>query len=230
MGTHRPVDVLPDREARTLAAWLRGDPEVQTVCRDRAGAYAEGIRTGAPQAIQVADRFHLWKNLCEAAQKTVAAHHHCLRAAAAQAASAERTRTRYAEVQGCLARGLSRAAAARELNPGIQTVRRFANATCAEELPGKAEHRSTKLDPYIDLASQRWNEGVTNAEAITAELRALGFKGDAQTPCAATCSPSGCRAPAPVTRTRAAATRPPPPRPSPSPAPSARHCSPTLIT
>jgi hypothetical protein len=72
-------------------------------------------------------------------------------------------------------------AAARELNLDIQTVRRFAKATCVEELPGKAEHRSTKLDPYIDLVNQRWNEGVTNARAITAELRALGFKGDAQT-------------------------------------------------
>jgi transposase len=199
--------VLPDREAATLAAWLREHPEVQTVCRDRASAYADGIRTGAPQAIQVADRFHLWKNLCEAAQKTVAAHHHCLRAAAAQAEPpepappepaplpaaepagppgrtyrlAERTRMRYAEVQECLARGLSRAATAQELNPGIQTVRRFANATCAEELPGKAEHRLTRPGPYIDLAGQRWNEGVTNAGTITAELRALGFKGDAQT-------------------------------------------------
>jgi transposase len=173
------------------------------------GPDAEGIRTGAPQAVQVADRFHLWKNLCEAAEKTVAAHHHCLRAAAAAAQVepaaqeppaqvpppaaepaappgrtrrlAERTRARYAEVQDCLARGLSRSAAARELNLDIQTVRRFANATCAEELLGKAEHRSTKLDPYLDLVNQRWNEGVTNAGAIAAELRALGFKGDVQT-------------------------------------------------
>ena len=93
---------------------------------------------------------------------------------------AERTRDRYTQVQECLARGLSRAAAARELNLDIQTVRRFANASCAEELLGKAEHRSTRLDPFIDLVNQRWNEGVTNAEAITAELRTLGFKGDAQ--------------------------------------------------
>jgi transposase len=78
------------------------------------------------------------------------------------------------------ARGLSRAAAARDLSLDIQTVRRFANASCAEELLGKAEHRSTKLDPFIDLVNQRWNEGVTNAEAITAELRTLGFKGSAQ--------------------------------------------------
>jgi transposase len=210
MGTRRPVDVLPGRESGTLAAWLREHPGVKVVCRDRAGAYAEGIRDGAPDAIQVADRFHLWKNVCEAAEKTVAAHHHCLRAAAApQSGSAgpepavlvpaaealpsdlvalperpcrlaERTRDRYAQVQECLARGLSRAAAARELNLDIQTVRRFATASCAEELLSKAEHRSTKLDPFIDLVNQRWNEGVTNAGAITAELRALGFKGDAQ--------------------------------------------------
>jgi transposase len=66
MERHRPVDLLPDRTAETVAAWLRARPALTVVARDRSPEYARGVSAGAPQATQVADRFHLLGSLREA--------------------------------------------------------------------------------------------------------------------------------------------------------------------
>ncbi|WP_233520264.1 ISL3 family transposase [Prauserella sp. PE36] len=79
--SHRPVDVLTDRGAQTVADWLRAHPGIQIICRDRASAYAEAARDGAPDAVQVADRWHVWHNLAEAIERTIAQHQSHLSAA-----------------------------------------------------------------------------------------------------------------------------------------------------
>jgi len=201
MATHRPIDLLQDREAQTLATWLGDHPGVRVICRDRAGAYADGARSGAPQALQVADRWHLWHNLAGHLEQTVLGHRGCLREPAQEppaptppadpaplppAAPPEqkivtRTRQRYAEVQDLRGHGESISAIARHLRLDVQTVRRFARATSLEELLAKTVERASVLDGFTGWLHQRWNQGCTDAAALTQELRAQGYTGSDQT-------------------------------------------------
>ncbi|MEZ4706678.1 MAG: transposase [Caldilineaceae bacterium] len=82
---HQPVDLLPDRTAETLARWLQEHPGVEVITRDRGKDYIEGANLGAPDAIQVADRFHLLQNAREMLQRLLERHQAALRAAAAAA-------------------------------------------------------------------------------------------------------------------------------------------------
>lgn len=71
----RPIDLLPDRKSKTLQRWLALHPEVQIISRDRSKAYAEAAVLGAPKAVQIADRWHLLKNLGESLERLLLRHH-----------------------------------------------------------------------------------------------------------------------------------------------------------
>jgi transposase len=214
IATGAAIDLLADREAGTLAAWLRAHRGAQVICRDRAGNYAEGARDGAPDAIQVADRWHLWHNLAGHAEKMVVAHRACLKEAlepgdaggmppAPEPAGAEpaappaepdglrdvcgrerrlvaRTRERHAAVHELLEAGRSLGAVSRALGLDRNTVLRFAREPDVAKLLVKATSRESKLDPFKACINQRWNEGVTDAAALHAELQARGWTGSAQ--------------------------------------------------
>jgi transposase len=102
--TGAPLDFIEGRDAQPLADWLAAHPGVEVICRNRSGSYADGARTGAPEAVQVADRFHLRQNLAKAVEKCAAAHRACLagigrrRAARPAGKSAERIRRHHALV------------------------------------------------------------------------------------------------------------------------------------
>ncbi len=75
------IDLLPDRTAESLTEWLQTHPDVEIVSRDRADAYREGIRQGAPQAQQVVDRWHVLRNLGDAFERLLQRHQTHLREA-----------------------------------------------------------------------------------------------------------------------------------------------------
>ncbi|MEU3837770.1 ISL3 family transposase [Streptomyces microflavus] len=193
--TRRPIDLLPDREADTLAAWLAERPGIEIICRDRAPFFAEGATRGAPQALQVADRWHLWHNLGEAAEKCVYRHRDCLRPAPAPPDEppkktdpttsspwptghrfAERTRAKHATIHALLDAGHSKRSVARQLGMTLNTVMRFSRAPAPEELfTGQWQSRATSLDAYKPYLDQRWQEGCTNAWKLWEEICEQGY-------------------------------------------------------
>ncbi len=205
--TRRPIDVLPGRSADTFAAWLANRPGVEVICRDRAGSYAEGADRGAPEAIQVADRWHIWSNLGDAVERSIAQHRSCLHAAiqaaqagpldnsepvqvsrpapAPQASSprddrvAVRTRQRHQAVHDRLAAGHGLKQIGRDLRLALGTVRRYARAASAEELlvNDGTGRRPSQLAPYLPYLHQRWRDGIRDATLLWRELRERGYPG-----------------------------------------------------
>jgi transposase len=166
---HQVVDLLPDRAATTLETWLKAHPGVQLISRDRAGEYATGARKGAPKAVQVADRFHVQKNLGEAVEHIFRRYQEPLhqivvarsasssppvsapiprpeRKARRQGTRSKRLQ-RYEAVRALYLQGISLSEIARRLGMGRMTVQKFAYAqTYSETAPYRAQ--ASMLRPY----------------------------------------------------------------------------------
>jgi transposase len=192
--TRRPVDMLPERSAKSFRAWLDARPGVQVICRDRGGCYAEGAARGAPAAVQVADRWHLLDNLGDAVERVTARHRSCLRDApappetppdrppAAEGPRAQRTRDRHVQVHDALGRGMNLTQISADLHLDRATVRRYAAATSPDELlPAVPTRRGSLLDPHLSYLDQRWAEGCHRSDRLLAEIRERGYRGSART-------------------------------------------------
>ncbi|MBS1807646.1 MAG: ISL3 family transposase [Acidobacteria bacterium] len=197
---HRVVDLLPDREATTLTHWLKQHAGIEIITRDRAAAYAEGARQGAPDAIQIADRWHLIKNLTEVVERFLQTKYSDLQVAAKQnrqqpvttptvvkaeskqlprtrlALWNERRQARYEEVRRFWQQGATIKRIAEQFGMHRRTVRMFIRTeSCPERL--KPCSRISQLDRHLDYLAQRWAEGCHSAADLYRELLSRGFRG-----------------------------------------------------
>ncbi len=201
----RPIDLLPDREAATLAAWLTAHPGVEVVSRDRFRAYQEGIASGAPTAVQVADRWHLLKNMTDALERWLNRHRRAIQQAATDAAAAkevvseespappaihapdthQRQRSlarqatrlsRFQEVRELYRQGATIRGIAAKFKMHRRTVRLLLNADeCPQRAPPR--RRPNQLAAYQPYLKQRWTEGCHNASELWREIKAQGYAG-----------------------------------------------------
>jgi transposase len=202
----QPVALLPDREGDTLAQWLQAHPGVEVITRDRAKAYADGARQGAPQALQVADRFHLVQNLAETLTQLFNRHsaafqvvneamaqtpHRQLdgtvivpvppsppaRHAQLQAAhSRSRRLARHEQIWALRRQGWTGQAIAHQLHLATSTVFRYLRSPTFAERTYKRRGHSI-LNPYKNLVLQLWNSGCHDALQVFHRLQQQGYQG-----------------------------------------------------
>ncbi|MBK5293438.1 MAG: transposase [Acidobacteriia bacterium] len=195
LDRHEVVDLLPDRAAESVAAWLTVRPTVEVIARDRSGLYADGAATGAPQAQQVADRFHLILNLSAAIERVLEGRRRELILPAAaepldtepappsapdnkltspqvlQGQRRQRRLERYEKVTDLHGRCYSQLAISRELSISVKTVRRWLRADQFPERKPPSGRRK-KVAEFAAYLDERWREGCHSSTQLFNEIRA----------------------------------------------------------
>lgn len=181
--TGRRVAVLPGRDAATLESWLREHPGVEVVCRDGSATYAEAVRRALPDAVQVSDRWHLWRNLCDKVLLEVRAHAGCwatVNPPRPGGVHEQTTRERWNKVHDLLGHGVGLLDCARRLGVALNTVKRYARMPEPQALRITPAYRPTLVDPYRDhLRARRAADPAVPVTRLLAEIRELGYTGSA---------------------------------------------------
>ena len=197
LDTGKPIELLRDRTATTLVAWLKQHPEIEVATRDRSTEYARGLSEGAPQAQQVLDRWHLVKNLREALEREVQRHREdmnsalvveeghtvlSLRPSSAERSSQEaleRKRAQYADLYSQFQQGKSIAAIVRAADVHRATVHKAIR--CQGQVFRRRHARpSGILTPFREVLQSRWDAGCRNASRLYRELVQEGYAGSSR--------------------------------------------------
>ncbi|MEO6888527.1 MAG: ISL3 family transposase, partial [Ktedonobacteraceae bacterium] len=199
MQSHHMIDLLPDRKKETSAAWMRMHPEIKLVSRDRGGDYASAAASGAPQAIQCADRFHVLKNLGEALEAVLARHlaaHRTrlteevrarplettqprqlpklsLKATELSQAKREERLAQYQHVVALRKQGFSQTTIAHQVGIGHATVSRWLAHDAFPEQQSRP--RMIGLDSHLPFLRERWEAGCHTRAQLYRELVARGY-------------------------------------------------------
>ncbi|MCE7052286.1 ISL3 family transposase [Streptomyces purpurascens] len=173
----RPVDVLPDRETSTVASWLLEHPGAEIVCRDRLMAFTKATSQAAPDALEVADRWHLLQNFSTAVEKTCRRHRDCLRQPAdadsdqqpiaPQSPLLDRIGQRHREVNELAATGMSLSAIGRRLRLDRKTVRRYRNKDLEGLLASAQDRGHNQLWRSVTRVTERHSWPVWPGTALS---------------------------------------------------------------
>ena len=179
---------MPDRQAITLSDWLKGHAQVEIITRDQSLKFALACQSGAPQAQQVLDRWHLLRNLREIVERTLRelpstglvpsspiVGRTTAALVAAQASRAARLK-RYELVKACQAQGLSIRQTARQLHFSRAVVATFYRAAVFPEQSRRSAGGQT-LMPFQAYLQAYWDRGERNAMRAWLDVQALGFQG-----------------------------------------------------
>ena len=184
----RIIDLLPDREAATVTTWLKNHPGIEIIARDRGAAYIQAATQGCPDAVQVADRWHLMENASAAFRTAVQQSMPAIRTALgarvidpALLTSAERRQhTGWQRRAGENAKLLGLAQQGVPIKESVRRTGRSRKLVRAVVRGGRTDVfrcRMSSLDRFVDALEVAWQGGCRNGAALWRLLRTKGFRG-----------------------------------------------------